>query len=56
MAEQTNREKNQAASQQQAQVREQEVTVRGGKFDGLTKRNEDYLFHLDKALDERGMD
>ncbi len=34
MAEQTNREKNQAASQQQAQVREQEVTVRGGKVDG----------------------
>lgn len=30
--------------------------MRDGKFSGLTKRNEDYLFHLDKALTEKNYD
>ncbi|MBF0845748.1 DUF1129 domain-containing protein, partial [Streptococcus danieliae] len=45
MAESKRNEK--AAQQQQARAKEVEVTMRDGKFSGLTKRNEDYLFHLD---------
>ncbi len=51
MAESKRNEK--AAQQQQARAKEVEVTMRDGKFSGLTKRNEDYLFHLDKALTEK---
>ena len=54
MAESKRNEK--AAQQQQARAKEVEVTMRDGKFSGLTKRNEDYLFHLDKALTERNYD
>ncbi len=53
MAESKRNEK--AAQQQQARAKEVEVTMRDGKFSGLTKRNEDYLFHLDKALTEKIM-
>lgn len=45
-----------AGQQQQARTKEVEVTMRDGKFSGLTKRNEDYLFHLDKALTEKNYD
>ena len=45
-----------AGQQQQARAKEVEVTMRDGKFSGLTKRNEDYLFHLDKALTEKNYD
>lgn len=45
-----------AGQQQQACAKEVEVTMRDGKFSGLTKRNEDYLFHLDKALTEKNYD
>lgn len=45
-----------AAQQQQARAKAVEVTMRDGKFSGLTKRNEDYLFHLDKALTEKNYD
>lgn len=45
-----------AAKKQQARAKEVQVTVRDGKFSGLTKRNEDYLFHLDKVLTEKGYD
>lgn len=55
MADESNRQKNAGASKKQAELHKQEVTVRGGKFDGLTKRNEDYLFRLSKALDEKGV-
>ncbi|SEM80388.1 Uncharacterized membrane-anchored protein [Ligilactobacillus sp. WC1T17] len=54
--------KNAKAHEKQAEARakkaveEVEVTVRGGHFDGLTKRNEDYLFRLGKALDEKDYD
>ena len=44
MAESKRNEK--AAQQQQARAKAVEVTMRDGKFSGLTKRNEDYLFHL----------
>ncbi len=54
MAESKRNEK--AAQQQQARAKEVEVTMRDGKFSGLTKRNEDYLFHLDKALTEKNYD
>ena len=54
MAESKRNEK--AAQQQQARAKEVEVTIRDGKFSGLTKRNEDYLFHLDKALTEKNYD
>lgn len=54
MAESKHNEK--AAQQQQARAKEVEVTMRDGKFSGLTKRNEDYLFHLDKALTEKNYD
>lgn len=54
MAESKRNEK--AAQQQQAHAKEVEVTMRDGKFSGLTKRNEDYLFHLDKALTEKNYD
>ena len=54
MAESKRNEK--AAQQQQARAKAVEVTMRDGKFSGLTKRNEDYLFHLDKALTEKNYD
>ncbi len=54
MAESKRNEK--AAQQQQASAKAVEVTMRDGKFSGLTKRNEDYLFHLDKALTEKNYD
>lgn len=54
MAESKRNEK--AGQQQQARAKEVEVTMRDGKFSGLTKRNEDYLFHLDKALTEKNYD
>lgn len=54
MAESKSNEK--AAQQQQARAKAVEVTMRDGKFSGLTKRNEDYLFHLDKALTEKNYD
>lgn len=54
MAESKRNEK--AGQQQQARAKEVEVTMRDGKFSGLTKRNEDYLFHLDKALIEKNYD
>ena len=54
MAESKRNEK--AAQQQQARAKEVEVTMRDGKFSGLTKRNEDYLFNLDKALTEKNYD
>ncbi len=54
MAESKRNEK--AAQQQQARAKAVEVTMRDGKFSGLTKRNEDYLFHLDKALTEKYYD
>ena len=54
MAESKRNEK--AAQQQQARAKEVEVTMRDGKFSGLTKRNEDYLFHLGKALTEKNYD
>lgn len=54
MAESKRNEK--AGQQQQARTKEVEVTMRDGKFSGLTKRNEDYLFHLDKALTEKNYD
>ncbi len=54
MAESKRNEK--AAQQQQARAKAVEVTMRDGKFSGLTKRNEDYLFHLDKALAEKNYD
>lgn len=54
MAESKRNEK--AAQQQQARAKEVEVTMRDGKFSGLTKRNEDYLFHLDKSLTEKNYD
>ncbi|MEY8662910.1 DUF1129 domain-containing protein [Ligilactobacillus faecis] len=55
MAEESRRNE-QAAKRQQERAKEVQVTVRDGKFSGLTKRNEDYLFHLDKALTERNYD
>lgn len=54
MAESKRNEK--AAQQQQARAKAVEVTMRDGKFSGLTKRNEYYLFHLDKALTEKNYD
>ena len=54
MAESKRNEK--VAQQQQARAKAVEVTMRDGKFSGLTKRNEDYLFHLDKALTEKNYD
>lgn len=54
MAESKRNEK--AAQQQQARAKAVEVTMRDGKFSGLTKRNEDYLFHLDKALTKKNYD
>lgn len=54
MAESKRNEK--TAQQQQARAKAVEVTMRDGKFSGLTKRNEDYLFHLDKALTEKNYD
>lgn len=54
MAESKRNEK--VGQQQQARAKEVEVTMRDGKFSGLTKRNEDYLFHLDKALTEKNYD
>lgn len=54
--------KNAKAAERQAEVRaekaveEVEVTVRDGMFKGLTRGNEDYLFHLNSALDKQGYD
>lgn len=57
MKEETVRKKNEKAAQKQAQHQEHaEVTVRDGIFSGLTKRNEDYMFHLNKYLDEYNYD
>ena len=54
--------KNAKAAEKQAEVRaekaveEVEVTVRDGRYAGLTKRNEDYMYHLGKALDKKNYD
>lgn len=54
--------KNAKAAEKQAKVRaekaveEVEVTVRDGRYAGLTKRNEDYMYHLGKALDKKNYD
>jgi uncharacterized membrane-anchored protein len=54
--------KNAKAAEKQAKVRaekaveEVEVTVRDGRYAGLTKRNEDYMYHLGKALDKKDYD
>ena len=55
MADNSKRNEN-AAKKQQARAKKVQVTMRDGRFAGLTKRNEDYLFHLDKALTEKGYD
>ena len=50
LKEETVREKNEKAAKKQTQHQEHaEVTVRDGEFAGLTKRNEDFMFHLNKA-------
>lgn len=57
LKEETVREKNEKAAKKQAQHQEHaEVTVRDGEFAGLTKRNEDFMFHLNKNLDEYNYD
>ena len=54
--------KNATAAEKQAKVRaekaveEVEVTDRDGRYAGLTKRNEDYMYHLGKALDKKNYD
>ena len=54
------REKNAKAARKQAQHQKNaehvEVTARDGDYAGLTKRNEDFLFHLNKSLDEYNYD
>lgn len=53
----TVREKNEKAAKKQAQHQEHaEVTVCDGEFAGLTKRSEDFMFHLNKNLDEHDYD
>lgn len=58
--EQTLRERNQQAVKKQRQLRydekKQQAYERIGRFPGLTKRNEEYMVHLDKALDEKRCD
>jgi Uncharacterized membrane-bound protein conserved in bacteria len=57
LKEETVREKNEKAAKKQTQHQEHaEVTVRDGEFAGLTKRNEDFMFHLNKNLDEYNYD
>lgn len=55
-----NKERNQKVAQQQAanleEKKAEEVKVVVGKFAGLTKRNEDFLFRLNKILEERNYD
>ncbi|KRK09230.1 hypothetical protein FD11_GL001086 [Ligilactobacillus pobuzihii E100301 = KCTC 13174] len=57
LKEETVREKNEKAAQRQEKHQEHaEVTVRDGEFAGLTKRNEDFMFHLNKNLDNYNYD
>lgn len=45
-----------AEETKQEAVQQVEVTMRDGEYAGLTKKNEDYMFRLNKILDENGMD
>lgn len=57
LAKETIREKNEKAAQKQTEHLEHaEVTMRDGEYAGLTKRNEDFVFHLNKNLDEYNYD
>lgn len=57
LAKETIREKNEKAAHKQAEHHEHaEVTMRDGEFAGLTKRNEDFMFHLNKKLNEANYD
>ena len=55
--EKTVREKNQEAAKKQAeavsQQKNKQIMEFNEKFEGLTKRNQDYMFHLNKALAEK---
>lgn len=55
--EKTVREKNQEAAKKQAEVvsqqKNKQIMEFNEKFEGLTKRNQDYMFHLNKALAEK---
>ena len=55
MADETTREKNQAAAARQKAVREERMhEERSGHFAGLTKRNREYLFKIEKELTAQG--
>lgn len=55
--EKTVREKNQEVAKKQAeavsQQKNKQIMEFNEKFEGLTKRNQDYMFHLNKALAEK---
>lgn len=53
MAEET---KQQEVEVQNEEVQQVEVTVRDGEYAGLTKKNEEYMFRLNKLLEEKGYD
>lgn len=45
-----------AEETKQETIQQVEVTMRDGEYAGLTKKNEDYMFRLNKLLDESNFD